>query len=161
MKEIIDHIKAIAEAKTKVVKLELTDDGAKLSSNLIFSLMSGLGLFLITVLLSIVILTSLSVYFDSYIIGSAITFSIFTVSLGLCYIFLKDKIKQSLTNKVYQNVIDKKINSNQKFEAVKKIEDLKIKYHETEVLNKVETMITNIEHSTNTVTSIAHLIKDS
>lgn len=160
MKEIIDHIKSRTESKIKILKYELVNDGAKLTSNLVFLLLLSLGIFLLTVLLSIVVLTGLSVYFDNYIIGSAITFVMFTIILGLFYAFFKDKIKESIMNKVYKEVIDENIDSSLKFEAIKEIEDLKVKYHESQAMNKAESIITNIDHSTNTITSLAHLLKN-
>ena len=159
MKELIDHIKAIATAKTKFTKLEFIEDGAKLSSNLIFSLIVTLGAFLITLLFAVVMLISLSAYFNDYILGSIITFSFFTLVLGLCYIYLKSKIKESITNKVYQKLVDDDIDSELKFQATKKIEDLKIAYHEKEALNKVERILEKIEASATVLSTVAHLIK--
>jgi predicted membrane protein len=159
MKELIDHIKAIATAKTKFTKLELIEDGAKLSSNLIFSLILTLGIFLITLLLAIVMLISLSVYLNNYVIGSVITFSFFTIVLGICYIYLKSKIQESITNKVYQKLVDEDIDSELKFQATKKIEDLKVAYHEKEAFDRVEAILEKVETSATVLSTVAHLIK--
>ena len=160
MKEIVDHIKSITESKLKILKYEMVNDGAKLTSNLIFLFILSLGTLLVTTLLSVIILIGLSNYFNSIFISSIITFLIFAVLLGFFYAFLQDKIKKSITNQVYKEVLDKNIDSSQKFKAIKEIEDLKVKYHESLVLKKVEEMTTTVNHSTDTITSLAHLLKN-
>lgn len=159
MREIIDHIKAITESKFKILKFELVDDGAKLISSFIFFFILTLGFLLVLVLFSIVILIGLSDFFNSYFLGSIATFGIFAVLLGLFYAFLQEKIKKSITNKMYQEVLDKNIDSRQKFEAMKEIEDLKVKYHESQAMVKVETMASKASSSADTVSSLAHLLK--
>ncbi len=159
MREIIEHIKAIAESKTRLVKFELVDNGAKLTSNFVFTLILVFGLFLITVLLAIVLLIGTATIFNSYLIGSVITFFTFTVALSICYFLLGNKIKQSITNKVYQEVLDENIDSSQKFEAIKKIEDLKVKYHEGQTLNKIDVMLADIHSATLTANALASLLK--
>lgn len=159
MKEIIDHIKAILGAKAKTIRLELIEDGAKLSTNLIFSFLLVLGLFFLTLLFSVVVLISLSVYLESYVIGSIISFLIFTLILGCCYLFFKPKIKSSMTSKVYQKLVDEQVDSEIKFEAIKQIEELKAAYHEKEALEQIEALLINVENSANVIASISNILK--
>lgn len=105
--EVYGHIKNIFDGQKELIRLNIVERGAKLSSMFIIAMIFMLVVFLILLMLCMALATFLYVVFDSMSLAFLGTAGILILFLLIIYIFRNTLVKRPVLNKIIR-YIDKR-----------------------------------------------------
>ena len=114
MDNLQHNIKEYFQAKINLIKLEISDEIGGILSKIIM-LIFGLFVSLVLLLLALVVIEiGMAILLDSHLYGAIATLGVFVILFVIIVIFFKTKLTSIITNKIYDDLIEKLMKENEK-----------------------------------------------
>ena len=107
MNDLTHNIKEYIQANINLLKIEISDDVGGLLSRIILLIFGLFASLVLLLLLLVVVEIGMATLLESHFYGALATFGMFVVLFGFISIFFKNKLKTIITDKIYDDLIEK------------------------------------------------------